>query len=229
MVISKFIEGAKEIEMDCVAKDGQLIMHVISEHVENAGVHSGDATLIQPPQDLDKHTQEKIVAATAKIAQGLRVTGEEFFQSDRVGGQDTGSTNENCTNRDNYMNRVMGKRVKDRNTPKRIKALAHTFEIMPLAGPLNIQFIAKDQEIKVIEANVRASRSFPYVSKALDVDLIAMATKAMMDLPFTPYPNADQPAPEQVCVKVPQFSFSRLQGADPILACVRAWAGEKTV
>ena len=75
MVISKFIEGAKEVEMDCVAKDGQLVMHVISEHVENAGVHSGDATLIQPPQDLDKETMDKIVAATAKIAQGLRVTG----------------------------------------------------------------------------------------------------------------------------------------------------------
>ena len=75
VVISKFIEGAKEIEMDCVAKDGQLIMHVISEHVENAGVHSGDATLIQPAQDIDRDTMDKIVAATAKIAQGLRVTG----------------------------------------------------------------------------------------------------------------------------------------------------------
>ena len=85
---------------------------------------------------------------------------------------------------------------------------------------MNIQFIAKDQEIKVIEANVRASRSFPFVSKSLDVDLIALATRAMLDLPFTPYPNADMPPPDYVCVKVPQFSFSRLSGADPILVRV---------
>lgn len=91
--------------------------------------------------------------------------------------------------------------------------------LLHVIGPLNIQFIAKDQEIKVIEANVRASRSFPFVSKALDVNMIELATKAMMDLPFTPYPNADMPPPDYVCVKVPQFSFSRLQGADPILVC----------
>lgn len=92
-------------------------------------------------------------------------------------------------------------------------------------GPMNIQFIAKDQEIKVIEANVRASRSFPFVSKALDVNLIELATMAMMDIPFTPYPNADVPPPDYVCVKVPQFSFSRLQGADPILVCFHPLVG----
>lgn len=141
VVISKFIEGAKEIEMDCVAKDGQLIMHVISEHVENAGVHSGDATLIQPPQDLDKDTMDKIVLATQKIAQGLRVTGIQ--RQKHVGCAACSANAAGCIH----------------------------------AGPLNIQLIAKDRDIKVIEANVRASRSFPFVSKALDVNLIELATK----------------------------------------------------
>eukprot|EP00124_Ichthyophonus_hoferi_P000409 Ihof_evm2s15 gene=Ihof_evmTU2s15 len=167
VVISKFIENAKEIEMDAVAKDGRLVMHVISEHVENAGVHSGDATLIQPPQDLDEVTVIKIIEATAKIAEGLHVT-----------------------------------------------------------GPMNIQFIAKDNMIKVIECNVRASRSFPFVSKTINVDLIEMATKAMTDLPFTPYPMADRPPLDFVAVKVPQFSFNRLAGADPVMGVEMASTGE---
>lgn len=166
VVITKYIENAKEIEMDAVAKDGQMIMHVVSEHVENAGVHSGDATLIVPPQDLDPETVRRIVEATAKIGKALDIT-----------------------------------------------------------GPYNIQFIAKDNDIKVIECNVRASRSFPFISKVVGTDLIEMATKAIMDLPVTPYPG--KKLPEDYCaVKVPQFSFSRLAGADPILGVEMASTGE---
>lgn len=166
VVLTKYIENAKEIEMDAVAKDGKMIMHVVSEHVENAGVHSGDATLIVPPQDLDPRTVERIVEATAKIGKALDIT-----------------------------------------------------------GPYNIQFIAKDNDIKVIECNVRASRSFPFVSKVVGTDLIEMATKAIMDLPLVPYPG--KKLPEEYCaVKVPQFSFSRLAGADPILGVEMASTGE---
>lgn len=166
VVITKYIENAKEIEMDAVAKDGKMIMHVVSEHVENAGVHSGDATLIVPPQDLDPETVRRIVEATAKIGKALDIT-----------------------------------------------------------GPYNIQFIAKDNDIKVIECNVRASRSFPFVSKVVGTDLIEMATKAIMDIPLTPYPG--EKLPEEYCaVKVPQFSFSRLAGADPILGVEMASTGE---
>ncbi|KAI8608923.1 hypothetical protein BC830DRAFT_1233686, partial [Chytriomyces sp. MP71] len=166
VVISKFIEEAKEIEMDAVAVAGKLVMHVISEHVENAGVHSGDATLVLPPQDLDPETVRKIEIATAKVANALNAT-----------------------------------------------------------GPLNIQFIAKNNEIKIIECNLRASRSFPFVSKVLGIDLIEMATLAMVGLPFDAYPPVDIP-PNQVAVKVPQFSFSRLSGADPVLGVEMASTGE---
>ncbi|KAJ2612883.1 Carbamoyl-phosphate synthase [Coemansia sp. RSA 1804] len=166
VVITKFIEEAKEIDVDAVAVDGKLVMHCVSEHVENAGVHSGDATLVQPPQDLDPVTVRKIGDATAAIGQALRVT-----------------------------------------------------------GPFNIQFMAKNNEIKVIECNVRAARSFPFVSKVAGVDLIEMATRAMLGLPVTPYPNRGQQL-GFVGVKVPQFSFSRLQGADPILGVEMASTGE---
>lgn len=166
VVISKFIEEAKEIEMDAVAHDGKLIMHVVTEHVENAGVHSGDATLILPPQDLDPETVQKIEVATAKIVAALNVT-----------------------------------------------------------GPCNIQFIAKNNEIKVIECNVRASRSFPFVSKVLGADLIELATKAIMNDSYEPYPPISI-KPNTVAVKVPQFSFSRLAGADPILGVEMASTGE---
>lgn len=166
VVITKYIENAKEIEMDAVAKDGKLLMHVVSEHVENAGVHSGDATLIVPPQDLDPETVKRIVVATAKIGNALNVT-----------------------------------------------------------GPFNIQFIAKNNEIKVIECNVRASRSFPFVSKVLGVDLIEMATKAICGFDVTPYPLKKLPE-DYVAIKVPQFSFSRLSGADPILGVEMASTGE---
>ncbi|KAI5917785.1 carbamoyl-phosphate synthase [Camillea tinctor] len=166
VVITKYIENAKEIEMDAVAKDGNVIGHFISEHVENAGVHSGDATLILPPQDLEKTTIKRIEEATRKIGAKLNVT-----------------------------------------------------------GPFNIQFIAKDNDIKVIECNVRASRSFPFVSKVMGVDLIEMATKAIMGVPFTEYPPTSI-APDCVGVKVPQFSFSRLSGADPVLGVEMASTGE---
>ncbi|KAH9942638.1 carbamoyl-phosphate synthase [Amylocystis lapponica] len=166
VVITKYIEGAKEIEMDAVAKDGKMIMHYISEHVENAGVHSGDATLIHPPQDLDPETVRQIEEATAKIGNALNVT-----------------------------------------------------------GPYNIQFIAKNNEIKVIECNLRAARSFPFVSKVTGVDAIEMATKVMLDLPVEPYPRVTLPV-DYVGVKVPQFSFSRLSGADPVLGVEMASTGE---
>ncbi|KAH3688291.1 hypothetical protein WICPIJ_000720, partial [Wickerhamomyces pijperi] len=166
VVITKYLENAKEIEMDAVARDGELVMHVVSEHVENAGVHSGDATLIVPPQDLDPETVKRIVVATAKIGKALNIT-----------------------------------------------------------GPYNIQFIAKNNEIKVIECNVRASRSFPFISKVVGTNMIEMATKAIMGLPITPYPVQKLPA-DYCAVKVPQFSFSRLAGADPILGVEMASTGE---
>ena len=166
VVITKYIENAKEIEMDAVAQDGTMIGHFISEHVENAGVHSGDATLICPPQDLEAATIAKIEEATQKIGNALNVT-----------------------------------------------------------GPYNIQFIAKDNEIKVIECNVRASRSFPFVSKVTGLDLIELATKAMMGKPINPYPALNLPK-NYVGVKAPQFSFSRLSGADPVLGVEMASTGE---
>ncbi|KZM24005.1 amino acid binding [Ascochyta rabiei] len=166
VVITKYIENAKEIEMDAVARNGTMIGHFISEHVENAGVHSGDATLILPPQDLSPETIRQIEDATRKIGYALNIT-----------------------------------------------------------GPYNIQFIAKDNEIKVIECNVRASRSTPFVSKVMGVDLIEMATKAMAGLPVTEYPPTNIPK-DYVGVKVPQFSFSRLSGADPVLGVEMASTGE---
>ncbi|KAG5305502.1 carbamoyl-phosphate synthase [Histoplasma capsulatum G186AR] len=166
VVITKYIENAKEIEMDAVARNGVLVGHFISEHVENAGVHSGDATLILPPQDLDPETVRRIEEATRKIGNALNVT-----------------------------------------------------------GPFNIQFIAKDNDIKVIECNVRASRSFPFVSKVMGVDLIEMATMAMIGKPFAEYPPVTIPK-KYVGVKVPQFSFSRLSGADPVLGVEMASTGE---
>ncbi|CED83139.1 carbamoyl-phosphate synth [Phaffia rhodozyma] len=166
VVITKYIEEAKEIEMDAVARDGKMVMHYISEHVENAGVHSGDATLILPPQDLDPETVRRIEVATQKIGMALNVT-----------------------------------------------------------GPYNIQFMAKNNEIKVIECNLRAARSTPFVSKVTDINAIELATKVMLDFPITPYPEVKMPK-DYVGIKVPQFSFSRLAGADPILGVEMASTGE---
>lgn len=166
VVITKYIENAKEIEMDAVAKNGVMVGHFISEHVENAGVHSGDATLVCPPQDLEPETIAKIEEATRKIGDALNIT-----------------------------------------------------------GPYNIQFIAKDNAIKVIECNVRASRSTPFVSKVMGLDLIELATKVIMDKPIEPYPKLNIPK-DYVGVKAPQFSFSRLSGADPVLGVEMASTGE---
>lgn len=166
VVISKFILEAKEIEVDAVADKGELVMHVVSEHVENAGVHSGDATLVLPPQDLDEETVQKVEAATAKVALALNVT-----------------------------------------------------------GPMNIQFIAKDNQIKVIECNLRASRTFPFVSKTIGLDLAKLATKVMLGRPVANYPVDVDKIPF-VGVKVAQFSFTRLLGADPILGVEMASTGE---
>lgn len=167
VVISKFIEDAKEIEMDAVALNGRLLISIISEHVENAGVHSGDATLILPPQDLDSETVEKVKSATAKIAALLNVT-----------------------------------------------------------GPFNIQFIAKNNEIKVIECNLRASRSFPFVSKVIDINMIQVATCAMMGIECDINLDHKISRDSAIGVKVPQFSFGRLLGADPVLGVEMASTGE---
>jgi len=166
VVVSKFIEGAKEIEMDAVACNGTMINYAISEHVENAGVHSGDATLVLPAQNLYVETMKRVRKTTLKIAQALNIT-----------------------------------------------------------GPFNIQFLSKDNDIKVIECNLRASRSFPFVSKTLNVNLIDLATRAMLGEDVRPvhFSLFDF---DYVCVKVPMFSFTRLLGADPILRVEMASTGE---
>ncbi|RMF55741.1 MAG: carbamoyl-phosphate synthase (glutamine-hydrolyzing) large subunit [Calditrichaeota bacterium] len=166
VVMSKFIEHAKEIEFDGVAKNGKLLVYAISEHVENAGVHSGDATLVVPPQRMYIETLRKVRKIAQKIAAALSVT-----------------------------------------------------------GPFNIQFIAKRNEVKVIECNLRASRSFPFVSKVYKANFIAQATRAIMDEPLDDlnisYLNLDY-----VGVKAPQFSYTRLEGADPTLGVEMNSTGE---
>jgi len=166
VVISKFILEAKEIEVDAVARKGELVMHVVSEHVENAGVHSGDATLVLPPVDLDQVTVGKVEEATRMVANALNVT-----------------------------------------------------------GPMNIQFIAKENEIKVIECNLRASRSFPFVSKTIGIDMARLATKVILGKNTRPYP-VDVSKTPHIGVKVAQFSFTRLLGADPILGVEMASTGK---
>ncbi|XP_045519117.1 CAD protein isoform X2 [Pieris brassicae] len=165
VVISKYILDAKEIDVDVVAADGILLCMAVSEHVENAGVHSGDATLVTPPQDINKETLEKIKDIARIIAETLDVT-----------------------------------------------------------GPFNMQLIAKDNELKVIECNVRVSRSFPFVSKTLDHDFVAMATKVILGIPVEPVDVMSGCG--KVGVKVPQFSFSRLSGADVTLGVEMASTGE---
>jgi len=171
VVISDFIEGACEIEMDGVAKDGEIIAAAIHEHIENAGVHSGDATLVLPPQDLTAYQKQRVRDASRKIAKRLNIT-----------------------------------------------------------GPLNIQYVAKGTDVMCIECNVRASRSFPFVSKTMGVDFIEAATRAMvgadtdvMNLPTLETRNR----PENfVGVKAPMFSFTRLRGSDPVLGVEMASTGE---
>ncbi|MBI2651157.1 carbamoyl-phosphate synthase (glutamine-hydrolyzing) large subunit [Candidatus Woesearchaeota archaeon] len=168
VVISKFINDAKEIEIDAVACDGKILIYAISEHVENAGVHSGDATLVLPPQFTYIETIRKIKEAAKKIAASLCIT-----------------------------------------------------------GPFNMQFIAKSNEIKVIECNLRSSRSFPFVSKVTNHNFIEIATKAMLgikeDTKHTKYNTLDL---DYVGVKAAQFSFSRLHGADTVSGVEMASTGE---
>ena len=165
VVISKFLTEAKEIDVDAVAADGEILCMAVSEHVENAGVHSGDATLVTPPQDINAETLENIKRITRDLAALLDVT-----------------------------------------------------------GPFNMQIIAKNNELKVIECNVRVSRSFPFVSKTLNHDFVATATRAIMGLPVEPVDVLHGVG--KVGVKVPQFSFSRLAGADVQLGVEMASTGE---
>ncbi|XP_064196290.1 CAD protein isoform X2 [Anguilla rostrata] len=165
VVISKFIQEAKEIDVDAVACDGVVIAMAISEHVENAGVHSGDATLVTPAQDINQKTMERIKVIVHAIGQELQVT-----------------------------------------------------------GPFNLQLIAKDDQLKVIECNVRVSRSFPFVSKTLGVDLVALATQVIMGEEVEPV--GVMRGTGIVGVKVPQFSFSRLAGADVVLGVEMTSTGE---
>ena len=166
VVVSKFLMNAKEVEMDAVAKDGEIIAYAISEHIEFAGVHSGDATIQFPPQKLYVETARRIKKISKKIAKELNIS-----------------------------------------------------------GPFNIQFLARENDIKVIECNLRASRSFPFVSKVLKVNLIEMATRIMLGLPV------EKPAKsifdlDYVGIKASQFSFNRLQKADPVLGVDMASTGE---
>ena len=166
VVISKFLENARELEMDAVALNGELVASAVSEHVENAGVHSGDATLVLPPQRTYLETVRRIRRISAAIARALNIH-----------------------------------------------------------GPFNIQFLAKGNDVSVIECNLRASRSFPFVSKVLRVNLIEIATAVMMGRPV-PVHSASAMDLDYVGVKAPQFSFTRLEGADPVLGVEMASTGE---
>ena len=166
VVVSQFIEHAKEIEMDAVARDGEVIAYAISEHIEFAGVHSGDATIQFPPQKLYVETVRRIKKISRQIARELHIS-----------------------------------------------------------GPFNIQFLARENDIKVIECNLRASRSFPFVSKVLKVNLIELATRVMLGLPVDP-PSASLFDLDYVGIKASQFSFNRLQNADPVLGVDMSSTGE---
>jgi carbamoyl-phosphate synthase large subunit len=166
VVISKFLENARELELDAVASCGELVVSAVSEHVENAGVHSGDATLVLPPQRTYLETVRRIRRISARIAEALKIH-----------------------------------------------------------GPFNIQFLAKGNEVSVIECNLRASRSFPFVSKVLNVNFIDMATEVMMGRPV-PVHGGSVMDLSYVGVKAPQFSFTRLEGADPVLGVEMASTGE---
>ncbi len=166
VVVSEFIENAKEIEIDAVAKEGEILAYAISEHVEFAGVHSGDATMVFPAQKIYFETIRRIKRISRQISKELNIS-----------------------------------------------------------GPFNIQFLAKDNDIKVIECNLRASRSMPFVSKVLKTNLIELATKVMLDVPVEK-PNKSIFDLDYVGVKAPQFSFSRLAKADPVLGVDMASTGE---
>lgn len=166
VVVSQFIEHAKEVEMDAVADHGEIVMYAISEHIEFAGVHSGDATIQFPAQKLYVETVRRIKRISKRIAKELNIS-----------------------------------------------------------GPFNIQYLAKGNEIKVIECNLRASRSFPFVSKVLKINFIELATRVMLGLPVEK-PNKNEFDLDYVGIKASQFSFNRLQKADPVLGVDMASTGE---
>ena len=166
VVVSQFIEHAKEVEMDAVAQNGEIIAYAISEHIEFAGVHSGDATIQFPPQKLYVETVRRIKRISREIAKELNIS-----------------------------------------------------------GPFNIQFLARDNDIKVIECNLRASRSFPFVSKVLKLNFIELATKVMLGIPVEK-PDKNLFDLDYVGIKASQFSFNRLQKADPVLGVDMASTGE---
>ncbi|RHO73041.1 carbamoyl-phosphate synthase (glutamine-hydrolyzing) large subunit [Parabacteroides sp. AF48-14] len=166
VVVSQFIEHAKEVEMDAVADKGEIVMYAISEHIEFAGVHSGDATIQFPSQKLYVETVRRIKRISRQIAKELNIS-----------------------------------------------------------GPFNIQYLAKGNEIKVIECNLRASRSFPFVSKVLKINLIELATRIMLGLPVEK-PSKNEFDLDYVGIKASQFSFNRLQKADPVLGVDMASTGE---
>ncbi len=166
VVITKFITEAKEIEIDAVAKEGELYCLAVSEHIENAGVHSGDAYMVLPPQRTYLETMRQVKIIARKVAEALHIT-----------------------------------------------------------GPFNMQFLAKDLDVKVIECNLRASRSFPFVSKVFKMNFADAATKVIMG---EPVPKVDRSAfdLDYVGIKAPQFSFSRLKGSDPVSGVEMASTGE---
>jgi carbamoyl-phosphate synthase large subunit len=166
VVVSKFVEHAKEIEMDAVAKNGEILAYAISEHIEFAGVHSGDATIQFPPQKIYVETVRRIKRVSRQIAKELHIS-----------------------------------------------------------GPFNIQFMARDNDILVIECNLRASRSFPFVSKVLKINFIELATKVMLGLPVEK-PSKNLFDLDYVGIKASQFSFNRLQKADPVLGVDMNSTGE---
>jgi carbamoyl-phosphate synthase large subunit len=166
VVVSEFIQEAKEIEIDAVARNGEMVAYAISEHVEFAGVHSGDATIVFPPQKIYIETIRKIKRIAKEISNSLHIS-----------------------------------------------------------GPFNIQFLARDNDIKVIECNLRASRSFPFVSKVLKINFIDIATRVMLGIPFEK-PDKSMFEIDYIGIKAPQFSFSRLQKADPVLGVDMASTGE---
>ena len=166
VVVSKFIENAKEIEMDAVARDGEIMAYAISEHIEFAGVHSGDATIQFPPQKLYIETVRRVKRISRQIAKALHIN-----------------------------------------------------------GPFNIQFMARDNDILVIECNLRASRSLPFVSKVLKLNFIDLATKIMLNVPVEK-PNKNLFDLDYVGIKASQFSFNRLQKADPVLGVDMSSTGE---
>lgn len=164
IVVSKFVSGAKEFEIDAVARGGELVAWAFTEHVEHAGVHSGDATVVFPAQEIFRATEDRALAIAKAIARALAIT-----------------------------------------------------------GPFNVQFLGKGGHILVIECNLRASRSFPFVSKSLGVNFIEIATRVMVGAPIVATPCAK---PTRVAVKAPQFSFARLRGSDPVCTVDMTSTGE---